>query len=120
MTKKEKLIDYLLSVKSEMEREQGRVIKMITFARFVDLPLRTVTSMFDPDDPRVPIEANARKIAIALYSNRIMHILGYEEIDPFFLQMKKYYDQLPPEEQANIVAQMQSMIEPGKAIAVAG
>jgi len=95
MNKKQELRIYLMDEISKLEKERGYRMTMTEFATLIDTPLRTVTRMFDPDDDRVPIEAHAAKIAIAFYSNRVMRILGYKDVDPMYLKFKKAYDRLP-------------------------
>lgn len=103
--KSQELIDYLLEVLASMEKERRRRMSYSDFAILVDLPLRTVTSIFEG---RKPIKANAEKIAIALGSNRIMDILGYERIDPTYLRFRRALKQLPPEQQAVILKQVEA------------
>ena len=108
MSRKQELRRYLMDEMSKLEKERGHRMTLTQFAALVDIPLRTVTRMFDPDDDRVPIEAHAAKLAEGLYSNRTMQILGYDDIDPMYLQFKKAFDQLPSDDQAAILNDMQA------------
>ena len=109
MTKKQALIDYLLETMGAMEKERGRRMSYSDFAEIVDLPLRTVTAMFDPDDDRLPIRPVAGKVAIGLGSNHILEILGYELIDETFLRFSRALRQLPQDQQQAIIHQMEAM-----------
>src|SRR3990167_4855683 len=90
----QELIDYLLEVLASLEKERRKRMTYSDFAEIVDLPIRTVTSMFE--EGRKPIRANAEKIAVALMSNRILEILGYEPIDPAELRFRHVYRSLAP------------------------
>jgi len=101
----QELIDYLLEVLASMEKERRKRVSYSDFAELVDLPIRTVTSMFEG---RRPIKANAEKIAVALESNRILEILKYEKIDPAELRFRHVYHSLKPNEKAAINRQLDS------------
>jgi hypothetical protein len=93
MSKKEDLVMYLLDVIQQMERELKRRVTFTIFADRVDLPIRTVTAMLDPDDARIPSRANAKKVAVGLGSNRINRILGYPDVDPEEIKVMRIYKQ---------------------------
>lgn len=118
MNKKQKLVDYLLEVIQHMEREKKQRINYTEFADFVDLPIKTVTVMFDPDDPRLPNRRNAEVIAIGLNSNRINRILGYPELDPSYLSLMHTAKQLPPGDREEVMRFMRSLVDDPKAAPV--
>ena len=104
----QELSDYLLEVLASMEKERRRRMTYSDFAEIVDLPIRTVTSMFEG---RKPIKANAEKVAVALNSNRIMRILNYDPIDPAELRFRHVYRGLDPKTKVAIQHQMEELLK---------
>ena len=103
MNKKRELVNYLIEVIQNMEREEGRRITYTEFAKRVDLPIKTVTVFFDIEDTRLPSRRNAEMIAIGLNSNRINQILGYDEIDYKYLELMHTTKKLDPGDQDKIL-----------------
>jgi hypothetical protein len=111
MSKKSDLVEYLLSVIQEMERERNRRVTYTVFADIVDLPLKTVAAMFDPDDPRKPSRTNAKKVAVGLGSNRINQILDYPDVDPEYIEFMRVYWQLGVRERNIIMREMKRLVD---------
>ena len=111
MEKKGELVEYLLSVTHEMERERNRKVSYTVFADIVDLPLKTVTAMFDADDPRVPNRTNAKKVSVGLGSNRINQILGHPDVDPEYIEFMRVYKSLNTRERNIIMREMRRLVD---------
>ena len=111
MERKGELVEYLLSVIQNMERERNRRITYTVFADIVDLPIKTVTAMFDTDDPRVPNRTNAKKVSVGLGSNRINQILGYPDVDPEYIEFMRIYNSLSTREKNVIMREMRRLID---------
>jgi len=111
MDKKRELVRYLLEILGDMERGRNRRMTYTDFADLVGLPLKTVVTLFDAEDSRLPKVTTARTVAIGLGSNRILEILGYEKIDPVYLRFQVALKDLKPEQQRAILRQMEQVAE---------
>lgn len=118
MNKKHELVEYLLGVIQHMEREKRHRVTYTEFADVVDLPIKTVTVMFDPDDPRLPNRRNAEQVAIGLNSNRINNILGYPSLDPSYLSLMHTAKQLKPDDREEVMRFMRSLADDPKVVTV--
>lgn len=103
MDKKQALVDYLLEVIQNIERQERRRVTYTEFASRVDLPVKTVTVFFDREDARLPSRRNAEMIAIGLCSNRINDILDYPRLDPLYLELMHVTKKLDEGDQAKIL-----------------